>query len=150
MVELGDGCGEGIGVLRFDRETGAGIFKDLPCLTFHTQNHGARARHIFEHFSRNDRLEHIGFLQQDEANVGSRYKRRDLLARLLIEKPYISQPSGVCERFDAFFFRAFSDENEKYIGGCGLKSGRGIEHCFQAVGDPIRRLRCSRRGIEAG
>ena len=102
-------------------------------LTFHAENHRARAGHEFQHFGGNDRLEHIGLLQQHKAGVGCGDKRRDLLAGLLIEKSYIGQPSRLRERFDAFFFRAFSDKQKEHIGSFGLESGRGIQQCFQAV-----------------
>ena len=51
---------EGFTVLRFDKNAGAGVFDNLAGLPVDRDNHRPLARHVFEEFGGNHRLEQFG------------------------------------------------------------------------------------------
>ncbi len=113
---MADGCGQRFRILWFDHEAGFGFFDDLARLTIYSQDYRPGARHELEHLGRNHGFEDVSLFQKNKAGVGSRDEGGDVLAGLLVEKANVRQTAGLCEGFDAFFFRPLADEEKKHVG----------------------------------
>ncbi len=124
--QITNGIRQSVRVLRFDRKPGAGFLKNRARLPLDAEDDGARARHEFQHLGGDDRLEHVGFLEQNQANIRRADVGGNFLARLLIDESQIVQTALARQRGDAVFFGAFAHHQKNNLGICILQLGRRL------------------------
>ena len=114
----------------------AGLAQDLRRLAGHRAHHGPSGREALEHLRRDERGEQRHVAQRDQADVGRRQQRGDLVVRDAGEQRDVAQPEFGHPVRQALLVRPLPHEREP--DRLASQPGRGVGHRREALRDAVR------------
>src|SRR5437588_6715155 len=84
--QLRDCCHESLRIFRFNHDSGAGFFDNLPRLTVDAKYHRTGAGHEFQHLGWNHGFEDVGLLQKNETSIRGRDEGGNYFVELQVKE----------------------------------------------------------------